>query len=134
MVYPPLEKVAAAEIFETIEAMPAGALVRVHVIGETLEGDAVDKVVMLPLGPLADGATRLSQSAGLELRSEGGKLLVDNLTFGGAAMRQKIDYDWEVPDIQRKADRPAKQWLFLPALALLAAVIWRQRRRRADAA
>jgi len=134
MVYPPLEKVAAAEIFETIEAMPAGALVRVHVIGETLEGDAVDKVVMLPLGPLADGATRLSQSAGLELRSEGGKLLVDNLEFGGAAMRQKIDYDWEVADIQRKAARPAKQWLFLPALALLAAVIWRQRRRRADAA
>ena len=129
MIYPPLEKIEAAKIYELVEAMPANAQVRVHVVGETLEGDAVDKVVMLPLGPRADGATRLSESAGLELREEDGKFLVDNITFGGPAERQKIDFDWEIADIQRKADRPAKQWMFLPALLLLGAVVWGQRRR-----
>ena len=134
MAHPPLEKIDASKIYEVVEAMPSNTQVRVHVIGETLEGDAVDKVVMLPLGPrVGSGAERLSESAGLELRVEDGKYLVDNIAFGGPAERQKIDFDWEVADIQRKADRPAKQWMFLPALALLAVVVWAQRRRLAVA-
>ncbi|MDD9858060.1 MAG: DUF3394 domain-containing protein, partial [Gammaproteobacteria bacterium] len=129
-IYPPLEKVDAGRIYEVVEAMPVNSQVRVQVIGETLEGDAVDKVVMLPLGPAAPGAQRLAESAGLELREEGGRWLVDNLTFGGPAERQHIDFDWEIAGIQRKAERPAKQWFFLPAMGLLALVVLLQRRRR----
>ena len=132
MIYSPLEKVEASQIYEVVEAMPVNSLIRVHVIGETLEGDAVDKVVMLPLGAAGNGAERLATAAGLELRLESGKFLVDNLTFGGAAERQQIDFDWEVADIQRKADRPSKQWFFLPAFGLLALVIILQRRRRSQ--
>ena len=130
-IYPPLVKVSADKIYEVVEAMPVNSLVRVHVIGETLEGDVVDKVVMLPLGAAGNGEERLATAAGLELRREDGKWLVDNLTFGGPAERQKIDFDWEVADLQRKADRPAKQWFFLPALGLLLVVVMTQRRRRA---
>ena len=129
-IHPPLETVDAGQIYEVVEAMPVNAQVRVQVIGETLEGDAVDKVVMLPLGPAAPGAQRLADAAGLELREEDGKWLVDSLTFGGAAERQHIDFDWEIAGIQRKAERPAKQWFFLPAIALLALVVYLQRRRR----
>ena len=129
MVYAPLEKVEAGKIYEVAEALPVNALIRVHVIGETLEGDLVDKVVMLPLGAAAAGEERLATAAGLELREEDGKLLVDNLVFGGPAERQQIDFDWEVADIQRKTDRPSKQWFFLPALGLLALVVVAQRRR-----
>ena len=130
MVYAPLEKVEAGKIYEVAEALPVNALIRVHVIGETLEGDLVDKVVMLPLGAAAAGEERLATAAGLELREEDGKLLVDNLVFGGPAERQQIDFDWEVADIQRKTDRPSKQWFFLPALGLLGLVVAAQRRRR----
>ena len=129
MIYPPLEKVDAAKIYEVVEAMPVNAQVRVHVIGETLEGDAVDKVVMLPLGEAAAGKQRLAESAGLELREEDGKFFVDNLTFGGPAERQQIDFDWQIADLQVKTKRPSKQWLFIPALGLLAVVIIMQRRR-----
>ena len=129
MVYAPLEKVEAGKIYEVAEALPVNALIRVHVIGETLEGDLVDKVVMLPLGAAAGGEERLATAAGLELREEDGKLLVDNLVFGGPAERQQIDFDWEVADIQRKTDRPSKQWFFLPALGLLGLVVVAQRRR-----
>lgn len=131
-IYPPLEKVPATQIYQIAETLPENALIRVHVIGETLEGDPVDKVVMLPLGPPASGIARLQNSAGITLRRENGKLLVDTLTFGGPAERQQIDFDWEIADIQRKTDRPAKQWLFLPALALLTLIITLQRRRRAS--
>ena len=130
MVYAPLEKVEAGKIYEVAEALPVNALIRVHVIGETLEGDLVDKVVMLPLGAAAAGEERLATAAGLELREEDGKLLVDNLVFGGPAERQQIDFDWEVADIQRKTDRPSKQWFFLPALGLLGLVVVAQQRRR----
>ena len=133
MIYSPLEKVESSKIYQVAESLPVNSLLRVHVIGETLEGNTVDKVVMLPLGAAGSGAERLATAAGLELREEDGKFLVDNLVFGGAAERQQIDFDWEVADIQRKADRPAKQWFFLPALGLLGIIILFQRRRR-DAA
>ena len=132
MIYSPLEKVEASQIYEVVEAMPVNSLILVHVIGETLEGDAVDKVVMLPLGCGRHGAERLGHRRRLELRLESGKFLVDNLTFGGAAERQQVDFDWEVADIQRKADRPSKQWFFLPAFGLLALVVILQRRRRSQ--
>ncbi len=131
MVYAPLEKVEASKIYQVVESMPVNSLVRVHVIGETLEGDAVDKVVMLPLGAAGSGVERLSNSAGIELREEDGKFLVDNLTFGGPAERQQIDFDWEIIDLQRKAPRPDKQWFFVPAFGLLVLIVMGQRRRRA---
>ena len=129
-IYPPLEKIEASKIYEVVEALPVNSQVRVHVVGETLEGDLVDKVVMLPVGEAGTGEERLANAAGLELREEDGKLLVDNIVFGGAAERQKIDFDWEIADVQRKADRPAKQWFFIPAIALLVLIVLLQRRRR----
>ena len=130
MIYPPLEKVAAEKIYAVAESLPPNAQLRVHVIGETLEGDAVDKVVMLPLGATGSGRARLANAAGIELREEDDKLLVDNIVFGGAAERQQIDFDWEIADIQLKADRPAKQWFFLPAIGLLGVIVVVQRRRK----
>ena len=132
MIYPPLKKVPATQIYDIVKAKKDNTQVRVHVKGETLEGKAVDKVVMLPVGKAgADGKTRLSKAAGLELRNENGKMLVDNIVFGGAAERQKLDFDWEIADVQVKSDRPAKQWWFIPAILLLI-VIWKSQTRRRD--
>ena len=130
MVYPPLEKIEATKIYDVVKDIPAKEQVRVHVVGETLEGKAVDKVVMLPVGEAnPDGKERLSQAAGLELREENGKMIIDNIVFGSASERQKLDFDWEIVDVQVKADRPPKQWFYIPALILLVVVIMSQRRR-----
>ena len=100
-------------------------------LGETLEGDPVDKVVMLPVGPVADdGVTRIVESAGMELVERDGRLIVDQLTFGGAAEKQKIDFDWEIKSVQVEAERPAKQWFFIPAILLLL-LIWKRQTSRA---
>ena len=129
--YDPLEKVEASKIYEVAEALPDNGLLRVHVMGETLEGDMVDKVVMLPVGEPGPGKDRIEMVAGLELREEGGKMLVDNIVFGGPAEKQKIDFDWEVVDVQQKADTPDKRWFYIPAILLLI-VVWRSQTSRRD--
>jgi len=129
----PLESVDPMTINQVAEAMPENAQIRVQVRGEDLEGNAVNKVVMLPLGAKADGEKRLA-NAGLELRTDGGKVLIDNIVFGSAAEKQKLDFDWEIVSVQQKADRPPKQLLFIPALAILGLVIMLQRSRRKAAA
>jgi Domain of unknown function (DUF3394) len=128
-IYPPLEAVSATNIYEIAGAMPVGAQIRVQVTGENLEGDQIDKVVMLPLGAAGTGEERLAE-AGLELRFEDGKAFVDNIVFGSTAERQQIDFDYEIASVQKKADRPPKQLFYLPALLLLGLIVMLQRRRR----
>lgn len=128
--FPPLESVPATNIYQVAEDMPEGVQIRIQIKGESIEGDEIDKVVMLPLGAKASGEERL-QEAGLELRFEEGKAFVDNVVFGSPADRQKIDFDFEIASIQKKADRPPRQLFYIPALALLGLIIMLQRRRLA---
>jgi hypothetical protein len=130
-IYDPLVKVEASQIYEVAEQQPKNGLLRVHVVGETLEGDAVDKVVMLPVGDVGPGKDRLQTSAGLELREEDGRLFVDNIVFGSAANKQGIDFDWEIADVQKKADTPDKRWFYIPAILLLI-FVWKGQAARRD--
>jgi hypothetical protein len=130
-IYDPLVKVEASKIYEVAEQQPDNGLLRVHVMGETLEGDLVDKVVMLPVGKLGPGKERIEMSAGLELRQEGDKMFVDNIVFGSAADKQKIDFDWEIVDVQKKADTPDKRWFYIPAILLLI-LVWKVQTTRRD--
>ncbi|MAO57128.1 MAG: C4-dicarboxylate ABC transporter [Rhodospirillaceae bacterium] len=129
MIVPPLESVPATQIEDVAAKMPADAQVRLRVTGQTLEGDEVDKTVMLPLGPKAPGVDRL-KFAGLELREDEGKKIVDVVVFGSAAEKQKIDFDWEIVSVERETDRLPKHILYIPALALLGLVVFMQRGRR----
>jgi len=129
MAYPPLHSVPGSQVMAVAAAVPENAQIRVRVSGEDLEGNMVDKVVMLPMGPTGTGEARLAE-AGLELREEEGKILIDNVVFGSAAEKQKLDFDWEVVSIERPADRPPKQLMYLPAVLLLALVFMLQRLRR----
>ena len=80
-----------------------------------------------------DGAERL-QAAGLTVRNEGERVVIDNLLFGTPAERLRrdfgVDFGWEILAVETPAKRPAKQWVYLPALALLGLVAWAQLRRR----
>ena len=128
-IYPPLISAPGNNIYDIAGKMTAGSQIRVHVKGEDLEGRVVDKTVMLPMGAIAPGKDRLMK-AGLELREEDGKMIVDNVVFGSTAERQKIDFDFEIVGIQVKADRPPKQLFYIPALLLFFLVFFLQRGRR----
>ncbi len=128
-IYPPLISAPGSQIYDIAAKMSADSQIRVHVKGEDLEGRAVDKTVMLPMGAVAPGKDRLLK-AGLELREEDGKIIVDNVVFGSTAERQKIDFDYEIAGIQVKADRPPKQLFYIPALLFFGFIVFLQRRRR----
>lgn len=130
--YPPLIEVPAAKIYQIAGDLPDKAQIRVQVIGETIEGRAVNKVVMLPVGDksLGNGEARLEKAAGLILNEEKGKLIIEDLVFGGVAKKQKLDFDWEIASVKvENTERPSKQWLYLLAVALLALVWFSQKSR-----
>ena len=85
----------------------------------------------LPVSDVDSGKDRLQNAAGLELREEGNKIFVDNIVFGSAAAKQKIDFDWEIVDVQQKADRPDKRWFYIPAILLLV-LVWKIQSARRD--
>jgi TRAP transporter 4TM/12TM fusion protein len=133
MVQPPYRTAPATEIAEIAGQSPAGGQLVVMAEGETLEGDQVARIVPLPMGPVAPGDVRLRE-AGLELRTEEGKVLVDSIMFGSPAEQSGLDFDWQITGIQVEADRVAKQVMYLPALLVLVLVVFLQRRRRAKLA
>jgi TRAP-type uncharacterized transport system fused permease subunit len=127
-IFPPLEEVEPARIFEVAGQVPAGGSIRIAAEGMSIEGDEVSKTVLLPLGDPGTGEDRLL-AAGLELVDDDGRLVIDNVGFGSQAEKLGLDFDFEITQVYLLADRPAKEWLFIPALALLALIIWVQRRR-----
>ncbi|GIT08566.1 MAG: hypothetical protein CM1200mP30_21960 [Pseudomonadota bacterium] len=129
MVYPSSQIVQPIKIVEMVEQLPPNADLRLHVEGESIEGNLVSKMVVLPMGELAPGKARL-EKAGLELRTEKKRVFVDMVAFDSLAQKAGIDFDWEILSLQIPTDRPAKQWVYLPAFLLLALLIFVQRKRR----
>jgi hypothetical protein len=128
---PPYRLEEPARIVEVAGSAAADGDIRMMVEGEDLSsGEMVSKTVVLPLGPAGDGAERLMEHAGIEVRDEDGKVLIDNITFGGPAEQAKLDFDWQITGIEVEADRMPKQLFYIPAILLLAAVYMLQRRRR----
>ncbi|MDX1594832.1 MAG: DUF3394 domain-containing protein, partial [Gammaproteobacteria bacterium] len=122
-------KLPGAEIYATAESLNDGQHLVLEVRGETLEGDTVEKIVPLRISAAAgDGVERVNET-GLTLREEEGVLVVDTIMFGSQAEGQGIDFDWEIVSVVVPNDRPAKEWMFIPALLLLGFVAWLQKRR-----
>lgn len=133
MIAPPFELVPGAQVVEIAETMEPDSQIALRVTGTDFDGNPVDKTVMLPMSAAEDGVTRLFD-AGLELREEDGRILIDNVVFGSAAERQQLDFDYEIASVQREADRLPKHVMYIPALLLLGVVVVLQRRRARAAA
>lgn len=130
MVYPPFRRVPGAEVMDVAKTLPDNARLRLWVEGLSLAGDEVRKGVLLPLGPRADnGRTRLD-AAGIKLTTLGSTVQVLTVKFGSRAEKLGVEQGFTISAVELPAKRPAKEWLYLPALALLAAVAAMQKRRR----
>jgi len=128
---PPFEDIDPAQIVQVAGEKPADSMIRLAVEGETIDGDYVEKTVRLPLGPEGDGEMRLADNAGIMVREEDGKVLVDQVVFGSPAEEAGVDFDWQITSVEVPADRMPKEIFFIPALLLLGLVMFLQRRRRA---
>lgn len=128
--YPPFLHTSATEITTVAAERPENSQLRMRVSGETFDGDVVEKTVLLPLGEKASGAERLAH-AGLEVITKDNKVIVDNVEFDSPAAKASIDFDWEILYIELPNNRPAKEWMYIPAILLLAVLFGLQRRRKA---
>ena len=130
--FPPFETHPGKALSAIVEQLEPGTMVRLSVEGEDLNGKGYGKSVMLPVGDEAGGDARLA-AMGIEVRTEGEKIYVDNLVFASTAEKMGMDFDQEITGVRLKADRPPKQLMFFPALGLLGLVFYLQRRRSKEA-
>ncbi|MFB9137144.1 TRAP transporter permease [Vibrio olivae] len=129
MIYPPKVVSPGIEIAQVTEQLNVGESLELVVAGETLDGDHVEKVVMLPFDPEAETAEQRIASTGLMLRQDEQKMIVDMVEFGSPAEAAGIDFDWEIKSVVEEMPRPMKEWVFVPAGLLLLLMAWNQRRR-----
>ncbi|AOW11727.1 C4-dicarboxylate ABC transporter [Hydrogenophaga crassostreae] len=131
----PYQKLQGAAAEKALVEAPNGAQMRVFFSGMTLEGKAVERGVLLALGARASSAELRLLHSGIDAeRSEAG-FLVNSVTFGGHASKVGIEQGFRIDAVEIASARLSKEWMFLPALALIGWVVWRQwRRKKAGAA
>ena len=128
MLHPPFDDLKGAAMVQSIEAAPPQTGKRVWIEGLNMDGKEIRKGVLIPLGEAGDAKTRLA-SAGLTVMPDGDALMVVGVKFGTVAEKLGIEQSFRITSVEVPADRPAKEWWFVPALLLLAVVVVLQRRR-----
>ncbi|MFA0085107.1 TRAP transporter permease [Vibrio sp. 10N.261.51.F12] len=129
MVYPAKVFSPGVEIAQITKTLNVGQSIELRVAGETLEGKYLEKAVRLPFEDDAVTAEDRIASMGLMLTENDGKMIIDMVEFGSPAEASGLDFDWEIKSIVQDAERPMKEWMFVPALLILLAMAMNQQRR-----
>ncbi|MBU0588469.1 MAG: TRAP transporter permease [Gammaproteobacteria bacterium] len=128
MVYPPYVNAAAAEFMKLAEEAEPNASKRIWIEGEKLDGSEVRKGVLIPLGEAGTAAERLKR-IGLRVTSFAGDVQVSTVAFGSRAAKLGLEPGQKIVGVELPADRPDKEWMFIPASVLLLLVMLAQRAR-----
>ncbi len=129
--YPPYQSVPPTALEEQVMNMQAGEYLHLQVAGTTLDGEWVEKTVALQLQEDASDLASRLRGMGLLLSDQPEPWRVDLVLFDSQAQKAGIDAGWQVSGVQIMLPRPAKEWMFIPALLLLAGLAgWQLRRRK----
>ena len=128
MIEPPYKTLAGTEIEQAAMELNPGDELRLLVDGLDSVGDPVTFVAPIPVGEGETGADRLL-SSGLALLTNGDEVVIDNVTFDSAAQKAGLDWDQKVKSVLLPVPQPSKYWMYIPALLLLAGVVFLQRGR-----
>lgn len=129
MIYAPTVVTPGVEIAQVIEKVEADQPVNLQVSGENFEGQHIEKVVTLTFDERAKTAEERISSMGLMLSNHDNKMMIDMVQFGSPAETAGIGFDWEIKSVIQTADRPMKEWVFIPAIILTLLLGWSQKRR-----
>ena len=132
MVSPPYSEEAPSEIAQAAADTAAGEELRLRVAGVNDLGDPIEFVAILPIGEGASGEEKL-EASGLVFRQDGDKMIIDDVLFDSAAQSAGLDWDQEVLRVLKPVSQPTKYLMFIPALLLLALVVFLQRGRNGRA-
>ncbi|HAF55656.1 MAG TPA: C4-dicarboxylate ABC transporter, partial [Thauera sp.] len=137
MMYPPYEEIPPTELTRLVEEAPRNGNLRVWVEGMSLEGQDISKGVLLPLGEKAAKASERLGAMGLTVMTLGDQVQVAAVRFGSQAEKLGLEQGFAITAIEiPSGERPAKEWMFIPAFMLLGLVYAmqkpRQRRKEAE--
>ena len=121
--------VAPAQLTALAAAAAPGGSLRVRIEGTTVEGKDVHKTVLLPLAEVGSGAQRIAK-AGISVMALPAGLQVMSVSLKSPAQKAGFEQGFMITGVEVERDRPAKEWLYLPAL-MLAAIIFGLQRVRA---
>ncbi|MBU1237439.1 MAG: TRAP transporter permease [Gammaproteobacteria bacterium] len=130
MLYPPYDRLPGTKVMEVVQQLPEDARLRMWVEGLSLEGDEVKKGVLLPLGAPAESARARLDAAGVKVMAMGDDLRVTSVAFGSRAEKLGVEQGFSITAVEVPATRPDKEWIYLPVLALLGAIVFSQGRRK----
>jgi hypothetical protein len=119
----------ASQLLAVAAAAPDDGSVRLRIEGTSIEGKDVKKTVLLPLGEKGPATQRL-RKAGLTVMASADKVDVLAVALRSPAAKAGFEQGFSISGVELDADRPAKQWLYLPALLLVLLVFLLQRVRR----
>jgi TRAP transporter 4TM/12TM fusion protein len=131
-IYPEFDQRPGSELLAVIEEKGPNEHIRFFVEGMDMEGREVYKAVMLPLGDDGRPEARLAE-AGVMVMPLGDEMQISTVSYGSVADRFGLNMGLQITAVLVPADRPPRQLVFIPALALLALIVFlQQRRRRAE--
>ena len=119
--YPPTVQLPASELVSAVESVDEGDHLTLIVEGEDINGRQVSRHVPLTVSGEGSGAQRL-EVVGIEVREDEGRVMIDYVGFGSPAEAAGLQFDWEIRALELKESRPPKEWMFIPALLLLAMI------------
>ena len=128
-IYPPFKQVEPTRLMQELESAPARAHLRVWLSGEDINGREVKRGALLELGPVAPAQKRLD-NFGLRVMANGDHYDILSVKFGSKAEKAGVEMGYKITSLELEADIPKKEWMFLPAMALLGFVVFAQRRRQ----
>ena len=130
MAYPAFEEVAPTELSRLVEEAPRNGNLRVWIEGITLEGDEMSKGVLLPLGEPAASARERLKKMGLTVMALGEDVQIAAVRFGSQAEKLGLEQGFTIKTIELPSgERPAKEWMYIPAFLLLGLVWFMQKGR-----
>ena len=127
-VFPPYSEVDPSQIVEAAGSTALGDKLRIRVAGVNDVGDPIEFVALVPIMEGATGEERL-EKAGITLKIDGDKTIIDDVAFDSAAKSAGLDWDQTVLRVLQPKDQPSKYLMFIPALLLLGLIIFLQRSR-----
>ncbi len=129
MLFPPYEDAPPVELAAAVQGLAPGDELRLWISGIDDIGNPRDFVVLFPVGEGETGQERL-EASGLEVIEDDGKMMIDMVGFGSPAAQLGLDFDQEITGVRVPADTPPKELMWIPALAVFAAIVMLQLRRR----
>jgi TRAP transporter 4TM/12TM fusion protein len=131
MIVPPYDDRPPSEVVSAFEATPPGTELRLRVAGIDQFGSPVEFIAPITMPEGATGEEKL-EAAGITLREEGEKVLIDDVAFDTPAQAAGLDWDQEILTVRQPAAQPSKYWIYIPALLILAGIVWMQKKRYAS--